>query len=38
MGNLRQCRICDADALEVAIDLGEQPWGNHFLTKEEVGT
>ena len=36
--NVRQCRICDADALEVAIDLGEQPWANNFLTKEQVGT
>lgn len=38
MITLRQCRVCDADALETAIDLGEQPWANNFLTKEEVGT
>jgi SAM-dependent methyltransferase len=24
--------------LELAFDLGFQPWGNHFLKKEEVGT
>lgn len=23
---------------EVILDLGTQPWGNHFLTKEEIGT
>lgn len=23
---------------EVILDLGEQPWGNNFLTKEQVGT
>lgn len=38
MKKLRQCRICDADALKIAIDLGKQPWGNNFLTKAEVGT
>lgn len=38
MESLRQCRVCDADALEVAIDLGEQPWANNFLAKEAVGT
>lgn len=32
-----KCRVCDATNFEVAIDLGEQPWGNHFLKKEEVG-
>jgi SAM-dependent methyltransferase len=38
MGILRNCRVCDASTLEVAIDLGEQPWANNFLTKEEVGS
>ncbi|OGG45298.1 methyltransferase [Candidatus Kaiserbacteria bacterium RIFCSPHIGHO2_01_FULL_50_13] len=38
MRNLSQCRICDANSLEVAIDLGNQPWANNFLTKEEIGT
>ncbi|MDO8582372.1 MAG: class I SAM-dependent methyltransferase [bacterium] len=33
-----QCRVCDAPHLELALDLGFQPWGNHFLKKEEVGT
>jgi SAM-dependent methyltransferase len=32
------CRICDATDLELAFDLGHQPWGNHFLRPEEVGT
>lgn len=35
---IRRCRVCDAPDLEPAIDLGMQPWGNHFLREEEVGT
>ncbi|MBI5576920.1 MAG: class I SAM-dependent methyltransferase [Deltaproteobacteria bacterium] len=31
------CRVCDSTELEPAIDLGNHPWCNHFLTKEEVG-
>lgn len=31
------CRICDSNNLTPVIDLGEQPWCNHFLTKEELG-
>jgi len=31
------CRICDSTNLELAIDLGQQPWCNHFLKREEVG-
>lgn len=31
------CRVCDATDLTLAIDLGEHPWCNHFLKKEEVG-
>lgn len=31
------CRVCDSTDLELAIDLGNQPWANHFLKKEEVG-
>jgi len=31
------CRICDSTNLEPAIDLGEQPWCNNFLTAEQVG-
>jgi SAM-dependent methyltransferase len=31
------CRVCDSTRLELAIDLGSQPWCNHFLKKEEVG-
>jgi SAM-dependent methyltransferase len=35
---ITQCRVCDAKDLQPAIDLGEQPWCNHFLKPEEVGT
>ncbi|MBI1910237.1 MAG: class I SAM-dependent methyltransferase [Deltaproteobacteria bacterium] len=31
------CRICDSTELELAIDLGLQPWCQNFLKKEEVG-
>jgi len=37
MPKTTQCRICDGRRLEPVLDLGEQPWGNHFLRKEEVG-
>jgi len=33
-----KCRVCDSENLELAIDLGMQPWCNHFLKEEEVGT
>jgi SAM-dependent methyltransferase len=32
------CRICNKTNLELGIDLGMQPWANHFLTREEVGS
>lgn len=32
-----QCRVCDSTRLEPAIDLGEQPWCNNFLTREQIG-
>jgi len=32
------CRVCDGSKLELVVDLGSQPWCNHFLKKEEVGT
>ncbi len=32
-----KCRVCDSTNLEHAIDLGSQPWCNHFLKAEEVG-
>lgn len=35
---LAHCRVCDGTDLQPAIDLGRQPWCNHFLRKEEVGT
>jgi len=31
------CRVCSATDLDLVIDLGDQPWCNDFLTKEEVG-
>lgn len=31
------CRVCDSQDLEIAIDLGFQPWCNHFLSPDEVG-
>lgn len=31
------CRVCDSNDLELAIDLGNQPWCNHFLRHEEIG-
>lgn len=32
------CRICDSTDLQLAIDLGLQPWCNHFLQRDEIGT
>jgi len=32
------CRVCDSTRLEPTLDLGLQPWCNHFLKPEEVGT
>jgi len=32
------CRVCDHSDLEPVLDLGAQPWCNHFLKAEEVGT
>lgn len=31
------CRICDGQKLELVIDLGDQPWCNHFLRPNEIG-
>lgn len=33
-----RCRVCDSTNLELAIDLGRQPWCNHFLKADEIGT
>ena len=33
-----QCRICDSEDLVPALDLGLQPWANHFLSSDEVGS
>ncbi|MBM3229824.1 class I SAM-dependent methyltransferase [Candidatus Parvarchaeota archaeon] len=32
-----ECRVCDSGSLELAVDLGNHPWGNHFLKKEQIG-
>jgi len=32
------CRVCDATHFEQVLDLGCQPWCNHFLRKEELGS
>ena len=32
-----KCRVCDGEFLELVIDLGEQPWCNHFLKFDEMG-
>lgn len=32
-----QCRVCDANQLDLVLDLGQQPWGNHFLTESMLG-
>jgi SAM-dependent methyltransferase len=37
-GVLEGCRVCDSSNLELAIDLGLQPWCNHFLRPDEVGS
>lgn len=31
------CRVCDSSQLVPAVDLGKQPWCNHFLTADQVG-
>lgn len=31
------CRVCDHSSFTLGVDLGNQPWGNHFLTSSEVG-
>ena len=32
------CRICDHSGLESGVDLGQQPWANHFLRPNEIGS
>jgi SAM-dependent methyltransferase len=32
------CRVCDSSNLELVLDLGLQPWCNHFLKIEDVGS
>src|SRR5262249_27420270 len=33
-----RCRVCDGTDLGLAVDLGFQPWGNHFLPPEQAGS
>ena len=33
-----RCRVCDSMDMQRVIDLGQQPWCNHFLDKSEIGT
>ncbi len=33
-----QCRVCESEGLVEVLDLGLQPWCNHFLRIEEIGT
>jgi hypothetical protein len=35
---MSNCRSCSSEHLKLIIDLGEQPWCNNFLKKEELGT
>jgi len=34
---IKNCRVCDSSNLELAVDLGFQPWCNNFLKKEDIG-
>ncbi|HLX11898.1 MAG TPA: class I SAM-dependent methyltransferase [Bacteroidota bacterium] len=31
------CRVCDSTDLDLAIDLGKQPWANNFLREDQIG-
>jgi len=33
-----KCRVCDSKDFKLVVDLKEQPWGNHFLIKEQIGS
>ena len=33
-----RCRVCDSADLRPAVDLGMQPWCNHFLRPEQIGS
>lgn len=35
---IKNCICCKSTKLELILDLGNQPWCNNFLTKEEIGT
>jgi len=32
-----ECRVCDSTDLELVVDLGDQPWCNNFLKKDDIG-
>lgn len=33
-----RCRICESNELSQVLDLGVQPWANHFLKIDEIGS
>ena len=33
-----KCRVCDQSDFSEVLDLGLQPWGNHFLSEDELGS
>jgi SAM-dependent methyltransferase len=37
MSQIHRCRVCDSLNLDLAVNLGHQPWCNDFLTPEQVG-
>ncbi|MDE3156429.1 MAG: methyltransferase, partial [Acidobacteriota bacterium] len=32
------CRVCDSRRLELAVDLGDQPWANQFMPPQAAGS
>jgi SAM-dependent methyltransferase len=36
-GETKGCRVCDSTRLDPVIDLGLQPWCNHFLSADQLG-
>ncbi|NGX34391.1 MAG: Ubiquinone biosynthesis O-methyltransferase [Candidatus Anoxychlamydiales bacterium] len=33
-----KCRVCDSNDFKLVVDLKEQPWGNHFLKEDQIGS
>ncbi len=38
MNKINKCRVCGSENIEQYLDLGETPWCNQLITKEEFGT